>query len=157
MVGGSTCENYATVADVDDVLYAIKRGEIGSTAPGTFFYYSPVTAPSSTFTIEVTQVKDNAAVPFFAIHAPGPRVYDANCNRVKTATVVSVSAGQATIQVSGATIGQTFTVAVKYKTNSVAGATQPSPPTVHYDFVTKVNGAPVATDPNGVDLDQRSP
>lgn len=143
------------MADVNEVLYTVAKGRIGSTAPGAFFYYSPVTAPSPNFTIEVTQVKSNPAVPFFLIEAPGPRVYDANCNRSKLATVVSSSNGQTTIQVSGATVGQTFTVAVKYKTSSVGGATQPTPTTVHYDFVTLVNGTPVAADPNGVDLKKK--
>src|SRR5262249_41958543 len=62
----------------------------------------------------------------------------------------SVSNGDVTIQVTGATAGQVFIARVKYDPSTVVGQAAPNPTTVSYNFATRVNGTFVSQD--GVDL-----
>ena len=79
-------------------------------------------------------------------------LYNADCSNSSLGTLSPVVNGQVTLTVNGATTGQVFVIGVKYSPKSVVGAPAPAPTTVHYDFVTRVNGNPVATDPLGIDL-----
>jgi hypothetical protein len=76
---------------------------------------------------------------------------DGNC--IVISAGISPSKGQAQVNVTGASVGQLYVVSVKYLTSSVSrtpiGSTTPI---VHYDFVTKVNGAEVVRDPDGLNL-----
>ena len=126
---------------------------IKNAAPGVFFYYSSLTAPSSSFTITIQQTNNSTnGTPFFDVQQGNQvTLYNANCTNSSLGTL-SVVNGQVTLTVTGATAGQGFVVGAKYTTKSVVGAPAPAPATVHYDFVTKVNGVFVATDPLGIDL-----
>jgi len=126
---------------------------IKNTAPGVIFYYSRVTAPSSSFTITIQQTNNSSnGTPFFDIQQGNQvTLYNADCSNSSLGTL-SVSNGQVTLTVAGATAGQVFIIGAKYSPKSVVGAPAPVPSTVHYDFVTKVNGVAVATDPLGIDL-----
>jgi hypothetical protein len=119
-----------------------------------FFYYSKVTAPSASFTITIAQTSNTTnGTPFFGIQQDNQvTLFNADCSSSSLGTLNSTANGQVTLTVNGATAGQVFVIGVKYTTKSVVGAAAPAPPTVHYDFVTKVNGTPVATDPLGLDL-----
>jgi hypothetical protein len=82
-------------------------------------------------------------------------LYDADCSTSNLATL-TVASGQVTLDVSGATAGQTFIVAVKYTTGTVIGTPVKSPyPTVHYDFVTNVDGVLADRDTDGLDLKRK--
>jgi hypothetical protein len=127
---------------------------IHNTAPGVVFYYSGLQAPSSNFTITIQQTNNSSnGTPFFDVQQGNQvTLYNADCSNSNLGTLSPVVNGQVTLTVTGAATGQVFIVGAKYSTNSVVGAPAPVPATVHYDFVTKVNGNPVATDPLGIDL-----
>ena len=129
------------------------------TAPGVFFYYTTVTAPSSSFTIDIVQSETHATFStlFSVQNISNIRLFNADCtiSNLGTFSISGANSGQATIQVSGATAGQVFIVSVKYTTSTVVGQNVPDPTTVHYDFVTNVNGGQVDQDANGLDLKKK--
>jgi len=133
------------------VCYGVKSGVINNVAPGVFFYYTSVTAPSASFTIDIVQTKNNASFPFIGVYNGEIRLYNANCTVIGSGT--ETSQGQASVNVSGATVGQTFIVGVKYNPGTVVGTSVSAPfPTVHYDFRTEIGGVTVDLDPDGLDL-----
>jgi hypothetical protein len=151
----TTCSMYlaGTAYDLTDVWYRTKSGYINNSAPGVFFYYSQITAPSAGFTIDVVQSSSNASVPFFdPQNLSNIRLYNADCSTADGALMSIPSDGQARLAVSGATPGASYIVSVKYITGSVVGTAKPSPSTVHYDFATRVNMSVVDSDADGVNL-----
>src|SRR5262245_22291400 len=150
----TTCQNFTggTAGDLTQLLYGVKSNKINSVSPGVLFYYSRVTAPASSFTIQVVQTKNNATFPFLGIQQGQVKLYNADCSNSSLGTFTT-SGGVTTITVTGATPGAVFVVGVKYNPGTVVGTTVgASPPTVHYDFSTEVNGVLVAADPDGLNL-----
>jgi hypothetical protein len=140
-----------TAGDLTQVCYKVKSGFINNVAPGVFFYYTSVSAPSANFTIDIVQTKNNGSFPFLGVHNGEIRLYNANCTVIGSGTETSL--GQASVNVSGATVGQTFIVGIKYNPGSVVGTAVVTPgPTVHYDFHTEIGGLTVDLDPDGLDL-----
>jgi hypothetical protein len=151
---GTTCQDYLAGAnDLTSAQYGVKGGKIGNVAPGVFFYYTSVVAPSSDFTIAVTQSETSPTFStLFGINNGQVRLYDGACATSSLATITT-SGGQTSLSISGATPGETYVVSVKYTTGTVVGQSAPTPSTVHYDFTTSVNGVNVATD--GLDLTKK--
>src|SRR5207245_4147202 len=151
----TTCSDFTsgTAQHEAQITYTLQNGVIHNAAPGVIFYYSKVTAPASSFTITIQQTNSSSnGTPFFDVQQGNQvTLYNADCSNSSLGTLQSTTNGQVTLSVSGATAGQVFVVGVKYSPKSVVGAPAPAPPTVHYDFVTKVNRTPVATDPLGID------
>jgi hypothetical protein len=59
----TTCEMFqdGTAGDLTSVCYGInKQKKINNTAPGVFFYYTKVFAPSADFYVDIVQTNDNA-------------------------------------------------------------------------------------------------
>ncbi|WP_146210240.1 hypothetical protein [Vitiosangium sp. GDMCC 1.1324] len=152
----TTCQDFTsgTAGDITQVMYGTRIGRINNTSPGVFFYYSRVTAPSSSFIIDVRETKTHPTFnALFAVQNINQiRVYNADCTNSPLATVSMPGPGQARISITGATPGQVFIVSVKYDTSSVVGQPVPSPNTVHYDFDTLVNATVVDFDVDGVNL-----
>src|SRR5262245_5661816 len=150
----TTCQDFTggTAGDLTQILYGVKNQKINNVAPGVLFYYSTVTAPASSFKIQIVQAKNNATVPFFGIQQGQVRLYNADCSNSSLSSFTT-SGGVITITVMNATPGATYIVGVKYAPGTVVGTTVgASPPTVHYDFSTLVNGALVEADPDGLNL-----
>src|SRR5262249_10889766 len=69
----TTCQQFAsgTAGTLTAITYSVRNGVISQAAPGVFFYFSRLTAPSASFTIDLTQTKDSlgnhASVSFFGI------------------------------------------------------------------------------------------
>ncbi len=151
----TTCSDFTggTAGNLTQVCYGIKGSKINNAAPGVFFYYTKVTATSPSFTINVVQTNNNASFPLFGVQQ-GNQVflYDAFCNKIGEGT--ESSPGQASVAVSGASVGEVFIVSVKYVTSTVVGTTVTgSPkPTVHYNFRTEIGGQVVDADPDGLNL-----
>lgn len=148
---GTTCADYLAGAnDLTTAQYGVKGGKINNVAPGVFFYYTTVVAPSSDFTVDITQSETNPTFStLLGIMNNQVRVYDADCSDSSLATV-TVSGGQVSLSVSGATPGEPLIVSVKYTTGTLPGQTAPTPSTIHYDFTTSVDDVAVASD--GVDV-----
>jgi hypothetical protein len=152
------CDDFVdgTADDLTEVYYGVKKSLIHNTHPGVFFYYTQVTAPSPTFTVDIMQTKDNVSFPYFGVHQDGDpnqemRLFDAYCVKIGLGT--ETSPGQVSFNISGATPGQVFILSVKYETASLVGTVVSHPyPTVHFDFSTWIGGVKVDEDTNGLDL-----
>jgi len=149
----ATCGNFKskTSADLSQICYTVRKGKVSKTSPSSFIYYFSVAAPSASFSIDVVQTCNNAAFPFIGVARNGVTLYDGNCTAIGSG--VSNSPGQAQVSVSGATVGQSYTIAVKYSGSSVVGTSVGSIwPQVHYDFAAKIGALEVARDPDGLNL-----
>jgi hypothetical protein len=154
----TTCADFVngTASDLTQACYGIKSCVINNAAPGVFFYYTSVTAPSSSFTVEIIQSKDNSSFPFFLVQDGENiqiRLFDDNCNTLANTAGSQTNDSTVTVPIGGATAGDVFVISVKYSTGSVVGTSVCSPgPTVHYDFRTEIGGFVVDLDPDGLDL-----
>jgi uncharacterized repeat protein (TIGR01451 family) len=146
---GVTCANFVSNNPSDeltDAQYGVKSGKVNSVSPGVMFYYISITAPSASFTINVTQ-SNNATPAWKPIPVSGLNqiiLYEANCTKSNKATSsFNATSGTATLSVTGATTGATYIVGIKYSLSDLAGQTVTSPfPVVTYSFATNFNGNP---------------
>ena len=63
---GVTCSDFVSNNPSDeltDAQYGVKSGKVNNVAPGVMFYYITITAPSASFTINVTQSNDKGWKP----------------------------------------------------------------------------------------------
>jgi hypothetical protein len=140
------------------VLYSVRSGgKIAGLAPWAIRYWTSVVAPAAGFTIEVAQTTTHPTFStlFDVAHTDSIRLHDANCRDSTLASGLSIAGEQARLTVTGATPGATYFLSVRYGTQPFLGKPVPNPPVAHYDFQTKVNGALVDGDPNGLDLEPR--
>lgn len=125
----TTCQDYqaGSAANQTEALYGVKNGLINNVAPGVFFYYSRVTAPAASFTIQVQQTGN--FTPLFAVQNNNQvRLYNADCSVSAQLAGYTAANGQAALNVSGAAPGQVFVVSIKYDASSVSGQPAPSQP-----------------------------
>ncbi len=147
---GTTCAQFrdGTAATLDHLNYSVVNGKIkNNVTPGVFFYWVEVTAPagSNTFTITESITTGNFSTPFLL--GGGSNVFDLNCNGVSETITQNTTTGTVTVTFNAPTAG-TYIIGLKYDSHSIAGATAPNPPTVHYNFAT--TGVPGST--QGLDL-----
>ena len=137
----TTCEQYrgGTAQDYTELFYNVSKGKIGSVSPGVIFYYSTITAPSSSFTLNFTQFNDRG---WNAMAIQQVVLWNSNCVKVQTVkTTIDRQTGKVTIQVTGATAGQTYYLSVKPDPGSLTGTQVSTPyPTANYTFYTSLNG-----------------
>jgi uncharacterized repeat protein (TIGR01451 family) len=145
---GVTCSDFLSNNPSDELAaaqYSVRSGQVNSVAPGVMFYYISITAPSSTFTINVTQTNDAGWKPIPAQSTGQIILYESNCAKSNKGTsTFSSGTGTATISVTGATAGATYVVGIKYSLSGLAGQPVSSPfPTVTYSFATDIGGTNV--------------
>jgi hypothetical protein len=149
----STCAQFkaGTATDVTEVLYGVTSGKTSGATPTHFTYYSDVVAPATTFSVKVLQSDNSTIFGALAPDSVNTFVYDANC--VTRPATKSVSGGNVTLTISGATIGQHYYVATRYSTavvnNVTVGTTRP---TAKYTFTTNVNNVLVDASPDSLDV-----
>jgi hypothetical protein len=146
----TTCADFTggRADDLDTIVYSPKSGKINSVAPGVLFYYSAIRAPSSSFTITVTQATPAGWRPMPVQTTGQILLYDAACAKsaVQRSSAYRAADGLATIQVGGAVTGASYVVGIKYNASDLAGQPVASPfPTVTYGFTTLLGGSPVVT------------
>jgi hypothetical protein len=155
----TTCQQFTSGTApnlVGGVTYQTKGGsKIFNTQPGVFFYYINVTAPASSFTVDILQTiqTTGATGPLFGIMST--MAYDSGCNTLKSTNAkVSGSAADDVIMFSGATAGKMYVIAVKYSPKSIVGQPKPSPANITYLFEAKVTppGTVVTTSPQTLNL-----
>ena len=134
----------------DEVHWATRDNRISTIAPGVFFYWTIVRAPSATFTINVVQTKDNPGFPFIPAQQSQVSLFDAGCGRGVTGT--ETSPGQASVTVTGATAGQVYIVSVKYSLKDLVGVYMDETRGCHFDFRTEINGQIVDADADGLQI-----
>ena len=156
---GTTCSDFTsgTAEDLTLLCYGVKSGRVSNVAPGVFFYYSAITAPSASFTVTVVQTKNNATFPFFGVQRTSGKaqawLYDAFCNKLSIVGSDSPTTGVVTYNITGATPGAEYVISIKYSGQRIIGTSVGSPlPTVHYGFKTMLGASVVDQDPDGLDL-----
>ncbi|NUM47510.1 MAG: hypothetical protein HUU38_22640 [Anaerolineales bacterium] len=150
------CVNFldGTATDLNDITYKVQNGFINSTAPGVFFYYSFVSAPSSDFTVNIVQTnRPEIGFPFFDVHENIQQihVYNMDCSDATVTIEKGYENGQVYVHLMGANPGQGFIIRVKYTTHTVIGVPDPNQQ-IHYDFTTWIGSEIIAFDSNGLDL-----
>jgi len=147
---GVTCSDFISNNPSDELTagqYGVKSGSINNISPGVMFYYISITAPSASFTINVTQSNNGGWKPIPAQGASQVILYESNCTKSNKGTASVLADGTARIQVSGATAGATYIVGIKYSISGLAGqAVSPAGEIVTYSFATNFNGgSPIAS------------
>jgi hypothetical protein len=142
---GVTCSNFVSSNPSDELAsgdYSVKSGKVNQVNPGVMFYYISITAPSASFTINVTQSNDKGWKPIPDSGLNQIILYESNCSKSNKGTSShNTTTGTTTITVSGATVGATYVVGVKYSLSGLSGQPVSSPfPTVTYSFATNFNG-----------------
>jgi hypothetical protein len=97
--------------------------------PGVFFYFVKVTAPGSSFTVEIPQmVEPGETTPLFGIQSTSAfSVVNGTTCTAFAGIKVEGSAANDIIKFSGATTGTSYVVAVKYQPKSIVGKPEPKP------------------------------
>jgi hypothetical protein len=162
---GTVCEQYldGTAIDLTEVIYNINKKDnvINNVAPGVFFYYSTFYAPSADFVVNVDQISDPRVPDFEVQNESNVRLFNGDCsipNATFTIDYVEGNLGQLAISITGATPGQAYIISVKYESGSVVGVdvpldgSPPKPASVEYDYQTRIGGAVVDRDIDGVTL-----
>jgi hypothetical protein len=163
----TTCYDflYGLADDLKVVNYRRSKDDtINNVAPGVFFYYTQVVAPSNNFEIRIHQ--SSSFYPFIVQNEEQIRLFEGNCDLSTVQHTVGKDddTGEAwVIVVNDAYEGQLFIVSVKYDTGSLVGYEIPLVDPVHYDFETElVYGNPqdpthviVDQDPDGLDLKKK--
>jgi hypothetical protein len=155
---GTTCQQYSsgTAADLTQALYLVdsKTSSIKSVAPGVMFYYSTITVPEAgSVEISVDQSKDNSSWPFIKIQDTKQVIlYGSGCTKIQ-GTSATETDGKVTLTANNLPAG-TYVLGIKYSLSSLqnfAPVIMPYP-TVKYTFVTSLNGAPIGTSKDSIDL-----
>ena len=149
---GTECSNFAfgtptPSQDQDELLYGVKAGTIKEVNPGAFILWDEMIAPASSFTVTVDQSAIALAgtplsPPLFSVAPDGPKVFDADCNRVQGVAITSTN-GDVTFTVSGVTAGDQLYVTVKYDSGSISGTPISNSPQfeAEYTWTVLANGA----------------
>jgi hypothetical protein len=145
---GVTCSDFVSNNPSDELAngnYSVKSGKVNQVDPGVMFYYITITAPSASFTVNVTQTNDQTPLwkPIPAQANNQVILYSSACVKLKTGTYNSAT-GTSTIAVTGATAGvTTYVVGIKYSLSGLGGQPVSGPPfpTVTYSFATNFGGA----------------
>ncbi|KIA86136.1 hypothetical protein OA85_00125 [Flavobacterium sp. AED] len=156
----TTCCNFSTgtATQLSQVCYTASspsNGKVTNAIPGVFFYYSNVVAPAANFTINVTQSNDGDLNKLFSVqNTSNVRLFTQGCGTNVNFTASIVSGSEAKMVVTGATIGATYIISVKYDVKSIIGAhISGANPTSTYTFksFTKVgaNAAVLVTGSTG--------
>jgi hypothetical protein len=140
-----TCSDFVSnnpSNELDSAEYGVKSGSVNNVAPGVMFYYITIKAPSSNFTVNVTQSNNKGWKPIPVQDTRQIILYEANCsNSSKGTPSYNATTGTATLNVTGATAGATYVVGIKYSLSSLTGQPVASPPpVVVYSFATNFNG-----------------
>jgi 5-hydroxyisourate hydrolase-like protein (transthyretin family) len=147
---GTTCSDIKAGGngrELANICYSASGNKVGIVTPGVFFYYATIVPTASNFTINVIQTKGattsaNAFGTFDIQKANQITLWNPDCSKFSdNGEIISGSNGK--LVISGATPGATYVLSVKYDAKSIQGDSYTAaviPPTVTYNFVTKING-----------------
>jgi hypothetical protein len=151
------CAGYSSgsFTPLNTIGYGLTGASISTVSPGVFSYYSRVTgvsfATGDVITVTETNSSTNGTPLFLVPDQDQVKLYNpADCT--KSAANVTILTGSLVRITFNAPFSGNLILGVKYSTTAVVGAPQPSPATVHYDFVTTAKGTVVDHNTNGLDL-----
>ena len=151
----TTCQMFqdGTAGNLTTLQYGVKSNKINNVAPGVMFYYSKITAPAASFTIQVPQSNTKGWKPI-AIQDLGQVIlWNANCAKSTASATYNSTTGAVTLNVTKATAGAVYYVSIKYNTSSLTGQSVSKPyPTVPYTFKTAMNGVEISTSMDSVNV-----
>ncbi len=130
---------------VSSLCYTASCGKVTNVTPGQFFYYTTITAPSASFSVDIVQSKSISTFGLFSIQQTDQAtLWNGSCTKV--ATGVTVSTGQGRVSITNATIGAKYVLSVKYDSKSVIGSsyTGSTAPNCLYSFESRINNVLVA-------------
>ncbi|PWA04819.1 hypothetical protein DB891_17400, partial [Flavobacterium laiguense] len=149
----TTCCNYTTgtATGLYNVCTTVSGNTVTNAIPGVFFYYSNVTAPGASFTIDVKQTRDGDLNRFFTIQGSDNnsvsqiRLFTSTCGSVSfTGSLIENGTG-AHYVVTGATPGATYVVSIKYEVKSlIDGVYSGIDKVSKYTFASYINGSGTA-------------
>ncbi|MFC7669942.1 T9SS type A sorting domain-containing protein [Hymenobacter humi] len=137
----TTCNDYKnqTATPLTQVCFTKKGQSITNATPGVFFYYATITAPSSSFCVNVLQTNPCTS-GYFALQQDQLIAWSSSCTKVGTTqTVTKTADGQYKVCITGATLGETIIISAKYDTKSIVGTTPPKSDCT-YGFATQIGG-----------------
>jgi uncharacterized repeat protein (TIGR01451 family) len=146
-----------TARDLAEVRYGVKSGRVLSVAPGVFFYYSMLTAPSGSFDVRVSQSNTSALGwgPIGIKDLGQVIVWTADCAKQASSATWDSATGDVAIHVDGAVGGAAYYVGVKYDPTRLVGRPADGRPTVTYRFVTSIDGTELIASWDSVDVKPR--
>jgi hypothetical protein len=148
-----TCSSYKTGANsLSQLCYTSKSNKVSNVTPGQFFYYTVITAPSTSFTVDVIETKSCSGLALFGINQKNQiLLWNPNCKKVAQGTQVSLGDGR--IRITNATVGTQYILSVKYDSKTIIGSTFTRPAsTCTYRFVSKIAGVTVSGSVASIDL-----
>jgi PKD repeat protein len=161
-VAGTTCAQFngRTASALTRLCYTVRTTpatrrnpavtSVSAVTPTSFMYYVRVTAPSSSFTVNIGQVVDRAGFKLFTVNTGGSVASGDNCVRV--ASVTTPSTGQARVSISRATTGRTYIIGVRYNTSPLVGYVTNGTLTANYTFSAKIGTQTLANSTSSVTL-----
>jgi hypothetical protein len=151
----TTCQQFATGAStaLTQVTYQTAgTANIKNAQPGVFFYFVKVTAPSSSFTVDIPQTIQSGTGPIFGIFSTSAFVFaNGTCTTFSSVTI-SGGGTDNVIMFKNATAGAVYVVAVKYSGKSIVGQPKPNPDNITYQFAANLNGVLVPGSPQTLQL-----
>jgi hypothetical protein len=161
-VAGATCAQFngGTASALTRLCYTVKTTpasrrspaviSVSAVTPANFMYYVKVTAPSTSFTVNIGQVVDRTGFRLFTVNTAGSVASRDNCVRV--ASVTTPSNGQARVSISRATVGRTYIIGVRYNTSPLVGYVTNGTLTANYTFSAKIGTQTLANSTSSVIL-----
>jgi hypothetical protein len=146
----TNCSNYKENPSrrlINNLCYSVRNNRIKTVTPEIFFYYTSIVAPSSNFTIKVTQAKASSSSAnqyrLMSIYNQNQIVlWNPNCSKKSDAGIRSGSNNsQGSLTINNAVAGATYVLSVKYNPESIEGDvfTGSIPPVVNYSFAVSVD------------------
>ncbi|MEW5675624.1 T9SS type A sorting domain-containing protein [Flavobacterium enshiense] len=150
-----TCTDYRNNASsqlIGQLCYATRSNKVSNVTPGQFFYYTSITAPSSSFCVEIIETKSCSSLALFSIQQSNQiTLYNASCSNV--ASGIQVSLGLGRVCINNAVPGAQYILSVKYDSKSVVGSTfTGTAPICQYSFESRINGVTVANSSTSINM-----
>jgi hypothetical protein len=135
----SACYQFSTSGGTSTVTNA---------QPGVVFYYVSLVAPSSSFTVNIVETKSVASFRSLHLNQGHVFMYTGACVTFSSFTKTEAANGSVTVNVTGATAGNTYVISLQISIKSMIGSTfTGSAPNVLYGYSTNINGgAPFGID-----------
>ena len=149
----TTCNSYLNGAQpLAQLCYSFRNNKVSNITPGVFFYFTTITAPSSSFCVDIVQTKSCASFSYFAIQQGNQiTMFSSSCTNAAGGTQTSI--GQGRVCISNATPGAQYVISVKYDSKSVQGSTfTGSAPVCQYNFESRIDGAVVSGSQGSINL-----
>jgi len=121
-----TCSQFAaagTSAGLTGLKYTVKKGKISTVSLTAMTFFEKFTATGANSVLVIGQSNTGGWVPFAIVKGTAVTLYNANCTKSSALGSVSYNpaTGALTINVTGATPGAVYYLAVKYNPLSLVG------------------------------------